>query len=416
MKVIKTNHRKIKKILIFGGSFDPPHAGHFGLLKSASIQLNPEIIYVVPVRQSPFKWVQFSSFHDRKEMLKLGFSVFPSAIGRKIHVHPFEELRKKTTYTWEVLNYFSKKHKHSKIYFLMGSDCLMEFHGWKNYNKILKTAFIVVGKRSSIKVTPPPAYLPKGIPRFRGTQAGGGVKNKLDFKYIPLTGSFPDISSTVVRKEILCGKIPGGVPESIINYILKKKLYFENIRIWLRKNLTKNRFKHTMSTINLAYHLALRYGVEPAKASLAALLHDLSRDFSNNKLIRYAVENKLKIPFKNETIYNCPDILHSYVSAHLAQTMFKIKNKEILNAVRFHTIGSMKMTMLDKIIYLADISSEDRGFADSRRVQKLAFSDIEKAFLLANHLKLKYILKEKKYLHPYGIKLWNRLIQRKKKN
>lgn len=271
----------------------------------------------------------------------------------------------------------------------MGSDCLMEFHKWKNYNKILKTAFIVAGKRSSIK-----------------------AKNKRDFKYIPLTGSFPDISSTVVRKEILCGKIPRGVPESIINYILKKKLYFENIRIWLRKNLTKNRFKHTMSTTNLAYHLALRYGVEPAMASLAALLHDLSRDFSDDKLIRYAVENKLKIPFKNEVLCNCPAILHSYVSEHLARTMFKIKNGEILDAIKSHTIGSMKMTMLDKIIYIADISSEDRGFADSRRIQKLAFSDIKKAFLLANYVKLKYILKEKKYLHPYGIKLWNRLIQR----
>lgn len=386
------------KILIFGGSFDPPHAGHFSLLKSAIVQLNPDIVYVVPARRSPFKRVPWTSFQNRKEMLKLGFSVFPSVILRKIHIHPFEELRKKTTYTWEVINYFSKKHKHSKIYFLMGLDCLTEFHKWKNYKKILKMAIIVVGKRSSIKK--PPKILPDVWD---------------EGAYILLAGRFPCISSTVIRKEIFCGKIPQGVPRPIIQYIVRKKLYFENIIMYLRKNLTKDRFRHVMSTARLAYHFALRYNVNPVAASLAALLHDLSRDFSRKKLIRYAVEKNLKIPFKNETICNCPDILHGHVSAHLAQTMFKIKNKEILHAIKSHTLGSMKMTLLDKIIYIADISSEDRRFADAGRVRKLAFSDIEKAFLFANYIKLKYILGKKKYLHPYGIKLWNQLIQEKEK-
>ena len=113
-----------------------------------------------------------------------------------------------------------------------------------------------------------------------------------------------------------------------------------------------------------------------------------------------------------EDICKCePALLHSFVSAKLARDIFGIKDAEILHAISEHTLGSLQMTQLSKILFVADISSKDRKYKDAFVIRTLAMQDLEKALLYAANRKLWFTIDSQKWLCPVGIELWNHLVK-----
>ncbi|HAH32792.1 MAG TPA: nicotinate (nicotinamide) nucleotide adenylyltransferase [Elusimicrobia bacterium] len=375
-------------IIVYGGSFDPPHRGHAALLKAAIKKIKPSRSYVAPAFKAPFKEPVPVSFNDRFKMTKLALR----GVGLEhVRISRFEGNRDCLSYTFKTIRYFRRLHPRKKIYFLMGSDCLAGFGRWKNYRGIIKNAVLLVGARNGF-----PLKNPSGVPFER------------------LEGIFPEVSSTFLRAALLVGDHSRFLAGPVNGYIEKKGLYFLRERRLLKTLLTPARYSHCLAVARLAAELAGKYGENPRQAALAGLLHDAARDFKKNRLIRYAIAKRLKVPWFNATVGHAPVLLHSYASARLAAERFGVREKAVLRAISLHTLGAVRMDALSKIIYVADLAAEGRGFPEAEKTGRVARRDLDAAFRAANYVKLKHAAMSGFWRHPITLKIQWKLHQTKK--
>lgn len=122
------------------------------------------------------------------------------------------------------------------------------------------------------------------------------------------------------------------------------------IKDWLKNNLNDERYSHSLGTASCAKELAGMYGINQEKAYIAGLLHDCAKCFSNEKLLDI-IKNNLEVDECEMLNYKT---LHAPVSAYYAEKEFGVTDKEILSAIRWHTLGQIEMSDFEKIIFLAD--------------------------------------------------------------
>ena len=233
-----------------------------------------------------------------------------------------------------------------------------------------------------------------------------------DFKYILLDGVFPLISSTLIRIAILCN---GLLPTNIImpqtaKTIEKKQLYGLDIHKWLQESLRPNRYLHVKLVAQGAVELARIYGANTEDMALAAILHDAAKCMSNGELVTYCLKNKVKVTQLDEICKHSPALLHADVSADLAKKLFKVKKKTILDAIKYHTLGRLNMTLEEKILFVADMCSKDRRYSEARKVYQEAQKSLEEGMKEALRVKLLFTVQTDKWLAAAGIKLWNEII------
>ena len=172
------------------------------------------------------------------------------------------------------------------------------------------------------------------------------------------------------------------------------------LRTSLRARLSANRWSHTLAVTRLARTLAEKHGLNPEQAALAGLLHDCGRGLRLEKMPAYAVKHRLPVPLKDQVIRKAPILLHAYISADLAKKKFGVSDPEVLAAIQDHTLGRPKMGPLSRLIFIADISSEDREFSEAKKIRSLAFKNLDKAFRLAVRTKRGYVLRNGGWVHP----------------
>lgn len=193
-----------------------------------------------------------------------------------------------------------------------------------------------------------------------------------------------------------------------MDYIENRDFYIS----FLRENLTGERFLHTLAVEREAILLAERYNVDPGKASLAGLLHDCAKCFSDEELIRLA--RSYNIPLSIWDIYS-PQILHAPVGSIFAREHFNIKDGDVLGAIAKHTTGDREMSTLDKIIFIADYVEYHRDFPGVNYLREILKDDLDNAVLFAINLTIEYIMRNKSVVHPRTIETWNSLIKEGKK-
>lgn len=156
---------------------------------------------------------------------------------------------------------------------------------------------------------------------------------------------------------------------------------------YLKDNLSKKRYEHSLNVASEAKKLAGEFGGDKEKCYLAGLLHDVSKEIDNNKHLEIINSSSL---FVDEIEKNAPPLYHAISGAETVRKLFGIDDEEIILAVRYHTVAREGMSLTEEIIYLADLVSEDRDYKDVKRMRKLAHSDIDKAMLEA----LKFSIKD----------------------
>ncbi|NMB40422.1 MAG: HD domain-containing protein [Firmicutes bacterium] len=180
------------------------------------------------------------------------------------------------------------------------------------------------------------------------------------------------------------------------------------VRKILKNNTGKDLYQHSLGVEKTAFSLALKHGADSKKASKAGLLHDYAKNFSFEELRSIALENDLA----DEVALQEPALLHAPVGAWLLETELGITDKEILEAVRMHTTGAAGMSLLAKIVYLADFIEPGRTHAGVKKIRKTAFSDLEKALLCAVGFTLGRLLDRKKIIHPNSVFFYNSLVSK----
>ncbi len=198
------NQKHIKKnIILFGGTFDPVHLGHLILAQEAQNFLSAEKVFFIPCFRSPFKIGQeITHWKHRMKMLTLAIKN-----NSNFSISDYEIKNKKISYTYNTVEYFSKKYRKYKIYFLMGLDSLLEFKLWKNWDKILENVTIIVGDRLVNKMK--------------------RINTLIKMKKIILLNSIKiEISSKEIRNRIKHGmSIKYLVPLDVERYIYRFRIY-----------------------------------------------------------------------------------------------------------------------------------------------------------------------------------------------
>lgn len=184
----------------------------------------------------------------------------------------------------------------------------------------------------------------------------------------------------------------------------------QDIKKVIREKLTEERYLHSVGAEEVARELALRLGEDVEKAGLAALVHDIAKCVKYDELVKIVKENKFPIP--QEVIDN-HKVLHSYAGAYLAQKEFGITEKDILNAIMYHTTGRADMSLLEKIVYLADkIETQTRPKDYTDKVIKILeeTGDIDKTILMTLNITLKSLVDRNLVIDIQTINLRNQLI------
>lgn len=374
------------RILLFGGSFDPPHAGHEALLRAALKAVRPDRTLLMPTWRSPLKAGHSAAASDRLAMTRLLASACGGA-SRGVRADAFELERGKTTYTYQALRRLRRLHTGAEIWLLTGSDAAASIGRWKRHAEVRASCRWIVGRRP-----------------------GGSIPGSLKAQVLP--GVFPDVSSTILRARLVAGMdASGSIPKPILGCISRRGLYAADIHADLRRALAPGRFAHTLAVARLAVSLAERHGLDAERAALAGLLHDAGRRFDPAGVARYAANRRLRIPAKSEILSRNPMLAHAFVSEDLARRRYGVRDRDVLQAIRLHTFGARRMSPLARLLYVADSASEDRGFREAARIRRTAEKDLDAAFLEAVRLKLRCVVEGGQWLHPDASALWNSAVE-----
>ena len=158
---------------------------------------------------------------------------------------------------------------------------------------------------------------------------------------------------------------------------MKKEII--NFRKALEKDLDQQRFEHSLGVEYTSACLAIVYGADITDARVAGLLHDCAKCIPHSDQIR--IMEKAGLPPLQEE-YDDQSLLHAKCGAIIARDKYGIEDENILNAIRFHTVGRPNMTLLEKIVYIADFIEPNRKQLQiMERVRKAAFIDIDQALL-----------------------------------
>ncbi len=162
------------------------------------------------------------------------------------------------------------------------------------------------------------------------------------------------------------------------------------------KPLSPKRWRHSLSVAKLAYALAGQWGYPPFRAYTAGLLHDIARELPEETLLAIAEAHCLPVGEEERTY---PILLHCAVGACLAKEIYGVRNEEILAAIAKHTVGDKEMSLLDKIIFIADKCEPLRMHEEAAVMRKLAFQDLDGCLEMAVNGELAYL--ESRGLAPH---------------
>jgi nicotinate-nucleotide adenylyltransferase len=353
------------RIGIFGGTYDPVHTGHIETARSVFRELELDKLFMVVAADPPHK-------HDpNRTPAHLRLKMLEAALEgeRGIAASDVEIKRAGKSYTVDTLGVFKRQYRGAELFLIVGGDMLENFPLWRDPKSIMSMAALTAVTR------------PDSARDMRAI--ADGIERDFGGRVILSEFTGPDISSTEIRRRmrdaepinLLCDP-------AVERFIYTNGLYMPQemtaIRQKLYKRLRRKRLDHTMMTVREAISLAAKHGADPRKARLAAILHDCIK-LPNRELLEYCETNGYELSADERAN---PYLIHSRLGAELAETEFGVTDPEVLNAIRRHTLGQVGMSLLDKIIYVADKIEPSREYEGVAEMREEAYRDIDSAMLL----------------------------------
>ena len=165
----------------------------------------------------------------------------------------------------------------------------------------------------------------------------------------------------------------------------------------VRSRLSDKRYEHTINVKKMAVKLAKHYGTDPEQAALAALLHDAAKELPKDEM-RAIMQAYPEYAQGGEA--RPTPVWHGICAAILARTEWGVEDEAVLSAIACHTAGKPGMSRLDKIVYLADMSSKERDWPGVNKLRKLELKDLDLAMLAALRQTNDFVLSQDKPLDP----------------
>lgn len=378
----------MKKIGIMGGTFNPIHNVHLLMAQAAYEQYHLDEIWFMPSKNPPHKEKkEMVSEKHRQRMVKKAIEGIPHFC-----FSDWEFKREGTTYTCHTLKEIHAQYPDYEIFFILGGDSLMNFDSWHKPEKIMKYSQILAAPRGNMAEEEFMALCKK-----QGARFGGEI--------LPVHMEQISISSRQIRSLLKQKRsVLSFCPEKVCRYISLHGLYgAEPLREKKRKadkelidnlyaTLPPNRLLHTFGVAYTAAALAARYGADVEKAEFAGMLHDHVKYYSGREMIALCDENGVALTPLERTN---TALIHGKLGACFAEERYGIEDEEVLSAIRYHTTGRPNMTLLEKIIYIADYI-EPRRKIDGKHfsleeIRKECFCDIDSGLLMILENTIQYL-------------------------
>lgn len=186
---------------------------------------------------------------------------------------------------------------------------------------------------------------------------------------------------------------------------MERELLMQRVQM----QMSEKRFKHVLGVEEAAIALAEKYGASPEKASIAALTHDYAKERPDDEfelVIRRDGFDLALLEWNNA-------IWHGVVGADFVQRELGIDDEEILNAIRLHTTGAAEMTLLDKIIYVADYIEPGRDFPGVQEAREIALVDLDEAVAFETKQTLAHLIQQERPIYPKTIETYNHWVAKK---
>ena len=188
-----------------------------------------------------------------------------------------------------------------------------------------------------------------------------------------------------------------------MDYYERKEEFIE----LLRSRLDEKRFVHSLNVAKSAAHLARKYGEDEKKAYIAGLLHDCTKNEPKEMQLKYFEDNDIIL---SQVEKSNSKLWHAMTAPLFARNVLEIENEEMLLSLRYHTTGRAGMSLLEKIIYIADYISAERDYPDVGVVRSLAEISLESAALYTLKYSLKSLSEKERIIHPDSLSFYNELI------
>ena len=380
----------MQRIGIYGGTFNPPHIGHTRAALEAVRTLRLDKLLVIPDRIAPHKEIPEGSPspEQRLEMLRL-------AIGGEsaVEVSDMELRREGKSYSYETVEQIRTLYPEAELILLIGTDMFLSFHEWRFPERILKEAALGVFYRGD-----------------RGEQAAIDAR-KAEMEAAGHTvhlvcNDVVDISSTDLRRMLVFRCAAPFLPDGVGEYIQSNGLYgagrdlknlpMEQLEPVVTGLLKKSRVNHVLGCRDTAVALAKRWGADETDAARAGILHDVTKALDGPLQLTLCAEYGTIL---SDFGKKYPKTLHALTGALVAERIFG-ENPAVVEAIRHHTTGRANMTLLEKIIYVADYMEPNRDFPGVEKLRELAFSNIDAALKLGLEMTLEHLARQGAEVSP----------------
>lgn len=373
------------RIAVYGGSFNPPHPAHVRAARLAYAALAPDKLLVIPAADPPHKALAAGSPppEERFELTKLAFRDFPEAETSDVELRRGGE-----SYTSDTVEELAREYPGAELWLVIGTDMLTSFERWHEFRSILAGAALAVLPRNEGELP----EIERCAARFEALY--GARVRIIDAAPLPM-------SSSEMRDMLVARRGADVLDGEVYARIIRLRDYGAKPQLdWLRERayayLKPKRIPHVAGCEQEASKLALRWGEDPDDAAEAGILHDITKKLSMDEQLILAEKYGIVFDkFERENI----KLTHAITGAALSKELFGVPER-IYSAIRWHTTGRADMTLLEKIIYIADYIEPTRDFEGVERLRQLAYEDIDSAMALGLRMSLEEL--RQSGIEPHG--------------
>ena len=365
---------------IYGGSFNPPHLGHLRAAVAAAKELELDKLLLMPAGIPPHKQLSENAPDAEHRAGMTRFIAEQAALETKIpvKVSRMEIERGGKSYTADTLRALREQNPDDELWLLMGTDMFLTLQDWYQPEEILSRA---------------------GVCAFGRSEADAGELFSVQQKH--LTERFPsarivtmalpnlvEVSSTALREALPKGRGGEFLAPQVYGYILRERLYgtaldlkrltIEQLRPVALSYLKAKRVPHVLGVEREAARLAERNGADVEKARFAALLHDCTKRLEPGEQLALCERYRIEL---DDLERAAPKLLHAKTGAAVAREVFGAP-PDVCDAIRWHTTGRAGMTLLEKIVYLADYIEPNRDFDGVDTLRAAVYADLDRGLAL----------------------------------
>ena len=357
------------KIGVYGGTFNPPHLGHLTAARVVFDLLKLDKLLLVPAGLPPHKALPAGSptAEQRLEMTRLAAEQL--GLGDRVQVLDLELRRQGKSYTADTLSQIRELYPEAELWLLMGTDMFLTLQTWHEPEAIFAQAGIAAFGRTE-----------EDTEELFSVQREYLYRTYPDARIFTLTiPGVVDISSTELREQLSADRGANLLAPAVYGYILREGLYgtgadlkhlpLSKLRPVALSYLKHKRIPHVLGTEQEAIRLAERYGADVEKARVGALLHDCTKKLDMEAQLALCRHYGIQL---DELEQKALKLLHAKTGAAIARDVFGV-DEEIYSAILWHTTGHANMTLLEKILYLADYIEPSRDFPGVDKLRAVCY-------------------------------------------